>query len=250
MAPRRALGGIAFAGVLAACGGDEGSGGTEPPLAGSSSGGDAAESSSGGALEDSTTLPPLPDPSADDGPSAPSQSSTCKTWVACAMARMDPDVDAIVDEYGSLGTCWTDDATAAACDAECEDALQAAKAEADAAGEPLPGACEPPRDVPLDEVVAIVDAHCVDDCHEPSGEHPSLDLSESPRDELIYVYGTQASMPFVTPGDHEESYLWHKISGTQASAGGSGSRMPEGQPALTEEQIDAIADWIDIGAPP
>ena len=53
-----------------------------------------------------------------------------------------------------------------------------------------------------------------------------------------------ASLDRIEPGDPDNSYLVQKIEGT-ASAGG---RMPLGQPALSNEQIQAIRDWILDGA--
>jgi hypothetical protein len=236
--------------VVIACGGGETSGATEATSAepaSSDAGGDPSSTSGG---DDSTTLPPLPDPSADEGPSMPRQTDACESWVACAMAIEHPEVDAIIDEYGSLGTCWVDVATATACDAACGEAIDEARAQAEGTGDVLPDACNPPREVPLSEIVAILDASCVDQCHEPGGEHPSLDLSEDPRGEMIEVVGSQAAIPHVVAGDHASSYLWHKVSGTQGSVGGMGARMPAGAPALEPAQIEAIADWIDVGAPP
>jgi hypothetical protein len=232
------------------CGGGETSGSIDGSSGVAESDSAAAEGSSTSS-DGSTTLPPLPpDPSADGGPSMPGQTDACEIWVACAMAIEHPDVDAIIDEYGSLGSCWVDVATATACDAACGEALDTTRAESETMGSALPDACDPPRDVPLSEIVAILDAHCVDACHEPGGEHPSLDLSDDPRGETILVLGSQASIPHVVPGDHEGSYLWHKVSGSQGRVGGMGARMPAGAPPLQPGQIEAIADWIDIGAPP
>lgn len=229
--------------------------GSDPPTGGTTSGamppartgGDPSGDTTG---EGSTSLPPLPDPSAGEGPVTPSQTAACQAWVGCAMALSEPEVEAIIDAYGSLGTCWVDAATAATCDMECTAALDAARAELEAAGEVVPLACDPPRDVPLSEIEAIVDVHCVEACHEPGGEYPSLDLSSEPRNELLEVVGQQTTIPHVTAGDHAGSYLWHKVSGSQGSVGGMGARMPAGAPALAPEQIDAITDWIDAGAQP
>ena len=56
------------------------------------------------------------------------------------------------------------------------------------------------------------------------------------------------TMDRIEPGDPDNSYLVHKIQGTQASVGGTGERMPLGRPALTQEQIDIIRAWIADGA--
>jgi hypothetical protein len=55
-------------------------------------------------------------------------------------------------------------------------------------------------------------------------------------------------MPYVTPGDPANSYLFHKVDGTQVEAGGGGSTMPLGAPMLGQPDIDAIAAWIADGA--
>jgi mono/diheme cytochrome c family protein len=58
-------------------------------------------------------------------------------------------------------------------------------------------------------------------------------------------------MDRIEPGDHLTSYLWHKVNGTRLdpSVGGSGSRMPLIGSFLSAAQIEAIAGWIDAGAP-
>ncbi len=58
-----------------------------------------------------------------------------------------------------------------------------------------------------------------------------------------------ATMMRVRPGQPDQSYLVHKIQGTQASAGGTGNRMPLGGTPLTQAQIDTIRDRIAAGAP-
>jgi len=57
-----------------------------------------------------------------------------------------------------------------------------------------------------------------------------------------------ASMDRITPGEPENSYLIHKIEGTQASVGGSGGRMPLSGCCLTDAQIDTIRAWVEAGA--
>ena len=48
----------------------------------------------------------------------------------------------------------------------------------------------------------------------------------------------------VDPGDPDNSYLIHKLEGTQAV----GAQMPDGGPFLPQETIDVIRDWIQQGA--
>ena len=53
----------------------------------------------------------------------------------------------------------------------------------------------------------------------------------------------------IEPGQPDQSYLVHKIQGTQASVGGSGQRMPLGGSPLSQDDIDAIRAWVNAGAP-
>lgn len=52
------------------------------------------------------------------------------------------------------------------------------------------------------------------------------------------------SVDRVEPGDPDNSFLIHKLEGTQAS----GDRMPLGGPYLSQEVIDIIRQWITDGA--
>ncbi len=47
----------------------------------------------------------------------------------------------------------------------------------------------------------------------------------------------------------EESYLWHKLNGTQNSVGGTGERMPMFG-ALTNDELGLVEAWIIGGAQP
>jgi hypothetical protein len=49
----------------------------------------------------------------------------------------------------------------------------------------------------------------------------------------------------VEPGDPDNSYLIHKLEGTQTV----GTQMPQGGPFLNQATIDMIRDWISDGAP-
>jgi hypothetical protein len=107
------------------------------------------------------------------------------------------------------------------------------------------------------DIQPIIDAHCVMACHEPDGEWGFLlDMSGSAYEAIVGVPAPQfAAMSLVEPGEPNASYLWHKLSGTQASIGGSGLMMPKPRPGmqatvLTPEQLAAIEQWILQGAPP
>ena len=59
-------------------------------------------------------------------------------------------------------------------------------------------------------------------------------------------------MPFVTPGDTANSYLWYKLNGTQgqvASGNSAGFQMPQFQDPLDAETLSVIENWINNGAP-
>lgn len=57
----------------------------------------------------------------------------------------------------------------------------------------------------------------------------------------------RAGMDRIEPGAPDDSYLVHKIQGTQADVGGSGVRMPVGG-QLTQAEIETIRSWIAAGA--
>ncbi len=56
------------------------------------------------------------------------------------------------------------------------------------------------------------------------------------------------SMDRIEPGQPNQSYLVHKIQGTQGTVGGSGVRMPFGGAPLSQANIDIIRAWIADGA--
>jgi hypothetical protein len=64
---------------------------------------------------------------------------------------------------------------------------------------------------------------------------------------LVGAKSTQSALVLVKPGSPEESYLLHKLLGSQAQAGGSGARMPTGS-SLPQTQISLIQQWISAGA--
>lgn len=81
-------------------------------------------------------------------------------------------------------------------------------------------------------------------CHQnaaPAGKL-SLQKGTAPAN-LIWVKADQADMPYVTPGDPAQSYLWHKLMGTHKDVGGSGAQMPLGG-KLGEKELATIESWI------
>ena len=64
---------------------------------------------------------------------------------------------------------------------------------------------------------------------------------------LVNAPSLQSTLKIVMPGYPNESYLFHKISGTHLQVGGSGTRMPSVTP-LSEANIGLISQWISQGA--
>ncbi len=88
-------------------------------------------------------------------------------------------------------------------------------------------------------------------CHAGTTPQQALNLSDGlAHSNIVNVPANQlVGMMRVRPGQPDQSYLVHKIQGTQASVGGTGNRMPLGGTPLTQAQIDTIRDWIAAGAP-
>ncbi len=84
----------------------------------------------------------------------------------------------------------------------------------------------------------LMESSCLG-CHGPGGSEPDLtDLAE-----LIDVESSVAGELYVVPGDASASYLYAKCAGTQSQ----GAPMPLGG-SISDENVDAIAAWIDAGA--
>lgn len=74
-----------------------------------------------------------------------------------------------------------------------------------------------------------------------------LEDAQTSYDNLVDVRSVEVPSLFrVEPGNPDDSYLIHKLEGTQAV----GDRMPRGRPPLAPEEIAAIRQWIADGAPP
>jgi hypothetical protein len=62
---------------------------------------------------------------------------------------------------------------------------------------------------------------------------------------IVGVTDTQTGLSYIEPNSPEDSYLWHKINGTQSTvSGGSGSKMGN----LNATQLATIEEWINAGA--
>lgn len=92
-------------------------------------------------------------------------------------------------------------------------------------------------------VQAVFAARC-NACHGTSATG-GLDLATDPAAALInHPAATDAALTLVVPGDPDASFLWAKVSGTQAD--GQGGVMPPGGLAADEQEI--IRAWIADGA--
>ena len=87
------------------------------------------------------------------------------------------------------------------------------------------------------------------DCHTPDSGGLKMGDAATAYMNLVGVPASKGMLKRVEPGDATKSFMWHKINGTQADVGG-GSQMPLGAPALPQETIDLITEWIDGGAQP
>lgn len=94
----------------------------------------------------------------------------------------------------------------------------------------------------------IFGAICTE-CHTGANAPQGLQLSSEQEsfDNLVNQPSSQQpDILRVDPGNPDDSYLVMKIEGHPDI---TGSRMPQGMPALSEDQINLIRDWITNGAP-
>lgn len=83
-------------------------------------------------------------------------------------------------------------------------------------------------------------------CH-IGGSSGGLSLASSAWPRIFQVGSSVRGLDYITPGDHQGSYLWHKLKGAHADVGGSGGRMPPSG-ALPDRTLDIIDTWIWEGA--
>ena len=94
----------------------------------------------------------------------------------------------------------------------------------------------------------VFGAICIN-CHFPGGPGPMPLTSEKVSyANLVNVPSVESSLVRVAPGDPDHSYVIHKITGAPDIVG---DRMPPPpEAALTAGQIEAIRQWIEMGAQP
>jgi mono/diheme cytochrome c family protein len=100
------------------------------------------------------------------------------------------------------------------------------------------------------DIQPIFNAQCVF-CHITGAENGGLNLGR--RDayrNLVSTKSTESTLLRVAPRDLENSYLIHKLRGSQVAAGGSGDSMPKTDPPrlLDAAQVKLIEKWILDGA--
>ncbi|WP_153258262.1 hypothetical protein [Enhygromyxa salina] len=121
----------------------------------------------------------------------------------------------------------------------------------DGDGEPAP-TCYIEAPVPAmpsyeTDIWPIIENRCgVAGCHaDLSG--PLMPDAMTSYDNFVSVMAVGAALNLVEPLSADDSYLWHKLMGTQASVMGSGSTMPL-TGALCPIEVQAIYAWINSGA--
>ena len=78
---------------------------------------------------------------------------------------------------------------------------------------------------------------------------PVLENDEGLYERLLQVSISGTPMPWITPGEPEESYLLRKLNDTFREVGGFGTLMPLANMPLPDEEIELVEAWILAGAP-
>lgn len=70
-------------------------------------------------------------------------------------------------------------------------------------------------------------------------------------DRLVAQPAARAPLDYIAPGAPEDSYLLHKVEGTQATVGGQGNHMPPpvSRRRLSADEVAILRAWITAGAP-
>lgn len=97
------------------------------------------------------------------------------------------------------------------------------------------------------DVYPILMASC--SCHLSDAGVAGLSLAADSAYMNLFEVADKSALPYVTPMEVGESYLWYKITGTQAGVGEGGLMPPGSMSSLSPEQLGLIRDWIELGAP-
>jgi len=98
------------------------------------------------------------------------------------------------------------------------------------------------------DIQPLFNTYCVV-CHQGTSASEGLNLESGiSYQNLVNRPSIQSSLARVSPGDTQNSYLWHKIDGTQGTVGGSGARMPYNSPRLDQANLNLMKQWIGAGA--
>ncbi|WP_143141259.1 hypothetical protein [Nannocystis exedens] len=97
------------------------------------------------------------------------------------------------------------------------------------------------------DIQPIFSDYCT--CHGDGQPEPDLGIGRA-YDSIVGVPASDVKgMALVAPGSPEDSYLWHKVAGSQSQVGGAGKRMPPND-ELQPGDLAAIEQWIADGALP
>ena len=94
----------------------------------------------------------------------------------------------------------------------------------------------------------VVSAQC--SCHSTgnTGGWTYNNSSQAGYAAFVGVPSDESPLQRVEAGESSQSYLMHKLDGTQLSVGGSGQQMPRNAPQLPQSLRDMVREWIDAGA--
>ncbi len=116
---------------------------------------------------------------------------------------------------------------------------------------PLEFKPEEQPDIPtLSSIQPLLTQNCaLSGCHAGSNALMGLDLSDGQSYANLVGVPSQevATLQLVQPNEPDRSYLITKIEGTLEMAPGT-LKMPIGRPALDEQAINNIREWISHGA--
>lgn len=98
------------------------------------------------------------------------------------------------------------------------------------------------------DIAPVLKANCAT-CHLTGQEAGNMALYPSAAyASLVDVPSVESKLLRVKPGSPQQSYLMLKLDGNHLDAGGTGARMPLGQPPLDDATLDRIRAWIAEGA--